>query len=30
MTSLLALLARQGGGTPATTDYIVFARGTAR
>lgn len=23
----LALLTRQGGGTPAATDYIVFARG---
>lgn len=26
----LALLARQGGGTPATTDYIVFVRGPGR
>jgi uncharacterized damage-inducible protein DinB len=26
----IALLTRRGGGTPATTDYIVFARGGAR
>jgi uncharacterized damage-inducible protein DinB len=25
----LALLARQGGGTPVATDYIVFVRGVA-